>query len=186
MIPVEPIEVINKRIKDHYGITEDKPNFRITWANDEYEHRWATHTDEGLELLFPEVRRLKKYPYIQDKYVLERLIEVPVFQTKELPEFKLSYEPLHVFEDKHGNPLPPAWIAAKWVIDQIHQQIQEAGLYTKYKHPLDGLNTEQLKEKKREEIKELQETLFGNETDVGDALAYKEGVGFTTSKIKES
>lgn len=186
MIPIEPLEVINKRLKEHYGVTEDKPNFRISWSDDQWEHRWTANTEEGLQLIHPEVRRMRKYPYLKGKHVLEQLTEVPIISQHEIPEFALSYEPLHVFEDNKGNPLPPAWIAAKWVVDQIHRQIEEAGLYTKYKDPLAGLNTKDLLEKKRTEIIQLEETLFGNETTVGDSLAYKEGVGFTTSKIKET
>ena len=54
----------------------------------------------------------------------------------------------------------------------------------KYKDP-DGHQEEAL-HNQEVKINGLVEDLFGNETPTGDALAYGEGVGFTTSKIKES
>lgn len=188
MIPVEKPETINRRLVDHYGKTEDKANYRLVWSEDEFEMRETEFTPEGFHLLRPEVRLLPKYKqYIQDRFILERLTVVPTFQQHELPKDVLSYEPIWVFEDpRTAEIIRPAWMACKFIIDNIHKNIEGAGMYTKYKHPDAGLNPEQLVEKKRAELQEVEQSLFANETETGDALAYREGVGFTTSKIKES
>jgi len=186
MVPVESIETINRRLTDHYGSTNDMTNYRIVWSEDQFEFRKTAFTDEGLELIYPEVRKLPKYrQWIHEKFVLERLTEVPAINQDEL-ELVLSYEPLWVFEDKEGFPLRPAWIVCKFVVDQVHRNIEEAGLYTKYPDPYAGLTEPQLLEKKDAELKILEEELFGNETNIGDGLAYNGGVGYTTSKVKES
>ena len=64
--------------------------FRITWANDETEMRLVGELDNGIQLLYPEVREVKKYPYLKDFYVLERLVVVPDINKEELPTQKLS------------------------------------------------------------------------------------------------
>ena len=183
----EPIADINKRLKEHFGSTRDLQNFRIVWADDEFEMRETKFTDEGFELLFPEVRKLPKYAhYIRERFVLERLTVVPVFQRKELPTDVLSYEPVWCFEDmRTGVFMWPGWPLIKFIIDTINDNIAKAGLYTKYKHPLSGLTPEQIKEVDTERVKEIERFLFDGETPVGDALAHGYGVGFTTSKVLE-
>ena len=48
--------------------------FRIVWANDETEKRLVSESDLGYQLLYPVVQEVKKYPYLKDLYVLERLV----------------------------------------------------------------------------------------------------------------
>ena len=183
---METLETINKRLKDNYGETADRPNFRIVWSEDEFENRLTYFTDEGFELIHPEVRRLPKYKqWIHEKYVLERLTAVPVISENELPECKLSFEPLWVFEDVKGFPVKPTWAAAKFVIETVHEQVRTAGVYTKYKDPENGLTQEQMFEKRNSELQVIQDELFGNETTIGDALAHRQGVGFT-KEIKDN
>jgi len=186
MIPIEKIETINKRLLDHYGSTNNLPNFRIIFSEDQFENRLTNYTDEGFQLIHPEVRRLPKYKqWIQEKYILERLMEVPAINQNELQNI-LSYEPIWVFEDKEGLPLRPAWIAAKMVVDQIHQNMENKGIFTRYKDPDDGLKTKDQLEKKDHELKQLEEALFGDENDITDALAYGNGVAGFHSKMKEN
>src|SRR3989304_674369 len=183
MIPIENIDTINKRIKDHYGSTNDLPKFRIVFSTDQYEKRLTNYTDEGLELLYPEVRLLPKYKqWKPDRYVLEKLTEV---NNSGVTVDKLSYEPIWFFEDNNNLPLRPAWIAAKMIIDTVNKNMEQAGMYTKYKDPLAGLTTVEQLEKKSLELDEMKETLFGNETSIGDALAYRYGIGYT-GPVKEN
>jgi hypothetical protein len=173
---LEPLETINKRLKDQFGRfhTTDMAMWRVVWSEDQTEKRWTDHTDEGFPLIRPEVRELPKYrQWIKDKYVLERLIAVPEYVQTDLIE-KLTYEPVWVFEDKQGNPLPPKWEAIFLIINQVYKT---AANYTgaKYKDP-DVLDPKLAKEQKQAKIDALVEELFGNETSTGDSLAYKEGV----------
>ncbi len=166
----EPLEIINKRLHDTYGETEEKgnrlPNFRIVWSEDQREKRLMHHTNEGFQLLNPEVREVPKYKqWIKEKWVLERLTQVPVIDEKTLPMGRLSYEPCWVFEDAKGRALPPNWVIAKFCVDGIHKAMEEAGVYTKYK------DHNETKEEIEARLKAIEDHLYANETDVGDALA---------------
>jgi hypothetical protein len=167
---MEPIEALNQRLIDHFGLdtSTNQPIFRIVWANDQVEKRMMDTLDSGIQLLHPVVREVRKYNYLKDVWVMERLVIVPDFQQKELADVKLSYEPLWVFVDSTGNPLPPIWDAAKVVVDTLYAALG--------KRPLVLSDPDLVPEKKEERIIALQQELFGNETDVSDALTYKEGV----------
>lgn len=164
----EPIEDINKKLLDDYG-TEfgNAPKFRVVFSEDQFEKRWSSYTDEGFQLLEPEVREFPKYKqWIQGKYILERLI--PIVGETDLTT-KINYEPAWVFQDKKGNYLPPFFDGCKLIIDSMFELIGVGG-HAKYKDP------NVTKEARLEQIKKVEEELFGNETEVGDHLAYKTGV----------
>lgn len=163
---MEKVEVLNKRLIDHYGkYLDGQPMFRIVFSNDQLEKRWTEYTKEGFQLLQPEVRELPKYSYIHGKYVLERLTEVNPGTDLTV---KLSFEPLWVFEDKHGNPLPPKWEVADMVIKNVYNAL---GIEKK---PL--LDPNASPEARKEKLDKLYQETWGNETNTGDALAYKEAI----------
>lgn len=181
---MESIADLNRRLKDYFGETENHPNYRIIWSEDEYEMRSTMYTDEGVALLHSEVRMLPKYKfYVRNRYILERLTEIPYINMKELPATKLSYEPLWVFEDPRSmdKPVYPTWPGIKFVIDIRNENVEKAGFYTKYKE----LTAEQSIEEREKRIKEVEDSLFGNETPVGDALAHKYGVSLSGIKSVE-
>jgi len=166
---METITVLNERLKDYFGIdtASDRALFRIVWADDQLERRYVDTLDSGVILLFPEVREVKKYGYLQGVHVLERLVNVPEFQQKELG-VKQSYEPIWTYMDDKRNPLPPIWNATKFIIDSLYAALgkQSMAKYVEKTGP----------EEDEKRIKEIQQELFGNETEVSDALRYKEGI----------
>lgn len=170
---MEKIEALNARLIDHFGIAWNGwAIFRIVWSEDQFENRLTEYDDKGNKLIFPEIRWLPKYKqYISDKYLIERLVSVPQVNQADLVD-KISYEPLFTFEDGFGNPLPPSWEASKFVIDTVLAAQGESSMYAKYVDP----DKDNPKEKRLERIEKLEQELFGNETSVGDALAYKQGV----------
>ena len=177
----EPIESINKQLVNMFGIDTitGRPIFRVVWSEDQFEKRLTQYTDSGLQLLHPEVRELPKYrQWIKEKYVLERLVLVPDVNLSELPSERMSYEPLWVFEDRHGNYLPPRFDAAKVVVDTVYAALGKESL-AKYK---DEENTLEGREKN---IKNIEEELFGNESNVSDALAHNQAVTVPTNYQKE-
>jgi len=180
---VEKIETLNQRLVDYYGIDSNTgwPIFRIVWANDETEKRLMEDTDSGMYLVRPAVREVKKYPYLKDLYVLERLVVVPDINQKELPTHKMSYEPLWAYRDVNQNPLPPLWEPTKFVVDTLYAALGRKSLRkyvdTEENTTADGMDAR---------IVKLQEELFGNETEVGDALAYKEGIVVPSNYKKEN
>jgi len=165
----EPIDKINYWLVKEFGREfNGQPRWRVVFSDDEFEKRWTQNTDEGFELLFPEVRLLPKYrQHIRQRYILERL--VPIIGETDLTE-PISYEPAWVFQDRHGNYLPPWFDGCKFVIESIYSAIDKAGNHVKYKDP------HATEEERLERIAKMERELFGNETDVGDHLAYGTGV----------
>lgn len=174
---MEPVETINQRLADTFGIETDSnlPIWRIVWSEDQTEKRQSDYTETGVFLLTPRILEFKKYPYIKERFILERLVLVPEFQQKELCGVKKSYEPLFTFENRKGEFLPPKWEVCEIVIDSV-LAVQGKSSLAKY---LDNPDPE-----RADEIKGIYEELFGNETDVTDALAYKEGVTVPSNYTK--
>ncbi len=168
----ESIESINEQLLNKFGrdINSDRPRYRIVFSQDEYEKRITDRTDEGFQLLQPEVRLLPKYKqYIVGKYILEQLVEIPEGSETDQVE-KVIYDVIWVFQDKNGNYLPPFFEGCEYVIDAIHQSIGRSGAFAKYKDP----NVDP--EYRKAELERVERELFGNETEVGDHLAYGTGV----------
>jgi hypothetical protein len=164
----ETIESINYKLQRDFGkYSDNRPNFRVVWSNDQTEKRWTNFTDKGMELINPEVRELPKYKqYAPERFILERLVPVPF--GSDLVE-KISYEPAWVFQDRFQNYLPPFYDGCVFVIESILNQTGHKG-FAKYKDP------EASPEYRAEQLQKVQDELFGNETDVTDHLAYGTGV----------
>ena len=171
----ESIESINERLLSEFGKELDgRPRFRVVFSDDQYEKRVTTHDDHGNELIIPEVRLLPKYKqYIRHRYILERLL--PVTGETDLTE-KVVYEVLWTFQDKHGKYLPPFFDGCKHVIENILMNMASKNYYAKYKDTMS-------KEQYLADLQKVENELFGNETIVGDHLAY--GTGVTVQKESE-
>jgi hypothetical protein len=171
---MEAIQTLNYRLKRDFGRFENgEPNWRVVWSEDQFEKRWTNFTDEGFELLSPVVKELPKYKqWIHNKYILERLIPVPDLVESDLIG-KISYEPVWVFQDSDGNPLPPKWEAILLIIDSVNNA-SASSIGAKYKDP--ELTVEGSKEEREKRLDAIQADLFGNETEVGDALAQKQAI----------
>lgn len=180
---MESIETLNARLVDHFGLdtSSGQPIFRIVWADDETEMRLIATLDTGIHLLYPEVREVKKYPYLLHLYVLERLVVVPDVNQRELPATKLSYEPVWAYRDAHGNPLPPIWDATKLVVDVLYAALGKKSL-RKYTDSEENTT----KEGREQRIDKIAEELFGDETETGDALAYGEAIVVPRNYERES
>ena len=173
---VESIEVLNRRLIDYYGIAIDSGNpiYKIVWSEDQYEKRFTKFTKEGFELPYEEVRELPKYKqWIHNKWILEQIVIVPENSEKQLT-VKMSYEPLWVFQTENGEPLPPKWEAIEVIIGTVNVARGKEYAFAKYPDPeADPLVEIEIQ---RAKLEKIEEELFGNETDIGDALAYKSGV----------
>lgn len=176
-IPRE-VKRINEQLINHYGIetSTGQAMWQVSWSDDQYEHRMIDTTPEGFILARPEVKYVPKYEWIEHKYVLERLVVVPIIQERELPASKLSYEPLYVFEDKHGNALPPNFEASKFIIDTIYASQGKKSMREYVTIEGDPV----------ERLKQLEDALFGNESEITDALHHGDGITVPTNYKKEN
>lgn len=174
---MEAIETINSRLEDIYGkdTVSGRAIWRVVWSNDEMEKQLLHYTPEGIELLHPKWFEVPKYGMIgiKDTYVLERLVLVPEINLDDVT-VKMSYEPMWMFQDKNGFPLPPKWEVCEFVIYNLYQKLGKPAPV--YKDPDASSSKEEHLAKENMRITKLQEDLFGNETNTGDALAYREGV----------
>jgi hypothetical protein len=192
METTENIESLNRQLIDLFGIDTitGQPIWRIVWSEEQYEWRYGTYddiTEYGLYLrTVTETRFVPKYrQWIQNKYVLERLVVIPESSSGDLPATKLSYEPIYPFQTNSGQYLPPRLDAAQFVIDTVLSAMGKSSL-AKYQDPVNGLTGEDYVEMKNKELDILQEDLFGNETDTGDALAHGEAIIVPRNYKKEN
>lgn len=182
MIEQREIDKVNCHLTDHFGQQYDRPTWRVVWSEDQFEYRYGTYEDRTPEGFFirevAERRKVPKYSqWIHEKWVLERLVVVPLDDVDHPTiDSALSYEPIYPFEEH----LPPVWHAVKFIIENIYENMRQHDVEAKYRDP--ESTPKEAQNAKEERVKELEEALFGNETEAGDALAYKQGVGFTTSK----
>jgi hypothetical protein len=157
------ILLFNQRLLDFYGKfgTSDKPKYRLVYSANEKEKRVIKTPNFSV---FAE--ELPKYPQIKPpKFILEALQNV---SSDELVA-KESYEPLWVFGkdgDPDGEPIEPSWVAIEYLLYTLYNRS-----HTPYMTDEDGSL-----ESRRAEADKLYDSLFGNETSTGDALAHKEGI----------
>ena len=173
-VEIGTVDRINKQLLDKFGYFENQPKFRLIWSTDQIEKRLISHTAEGLILLEPQVRTVRKYhsAWHKDAYILERLVAVPEGIETDLVE-RLSYEPIWTFRSQKNNePLPPFWSICDMIVSNLMANIENPGTYAKYK------DTNESKEEKLIRIKELEDELFGNETPLGDSLKNDTAVGY--------
>lgn len=182
--PTLPVDVINinNQLREHFGIdtVTSEPIWRCAWANDQYEMRLVDTTPEGLQLLYPELKLRPKYPWVKDRWILERLVQVPDFQAFELGGKKVSYECMWRFEDRNNFPVIPIFEACKFIVDLVYASQGKSSL-AKYKDPEAGDPLEA----KKARVDKLVEELFGDESDLLGRTVTGEAVGFT-KEIKES
>jgi hypothetical protein len=183
MADPKEIEYINKQLVDNYGVdtVTGRPMFRVVWADDQLEKRLVNTLDTGIELLFPEVREVKKYPYMKGMYTLERLVLVPEVNERDLPTQKLSYEPIWAFCNQNRDAVAPTWPASKFIVDTVYAAMGKSSLF-KYKD--DEKNTTE--EGRQQRISELQDELFGDESGLMGKTHKGVGEGIVVPSTYES
>lgn len=163
----ENLETINKYLSEVYGIdTEDKePIYRVVWSDDQFEKRTTKFTDSGIELLNPEVRTVPKYSHVGSAFVLERRALVPEHNVTELAGLTKSYEPLWVFRDANDEPVRPTILGCQFIINTVLAAMGKKSL-AKYKDPNVGDTPEESYALHQARLQQLEEQLFGNESDL--------------------
>jgi hypothetical protein len=183
---MENIETLNQRLIDHYGkYLDGRPMFRIMFSEDVMEKRLVTHTKDGFQLLTTQIAEVPKYrQYIHGKYILEGLKESQRLEKDGIVN-EIAYECMWVFEDGNGNAVPPIWIGIEHILESVRCAME--GKSPKWVDPKEAENDPKTAYEAREKkLKDIQDALFPNETDVGDALAYKEAIVVPRNYTKEN
>jgi hypothetical protein len=116
---------INKRLWRNYGSNPvGQPSFRIVFSEDQREKRFGKYAEYTGKLFLREFQGLyevPKYPFLKPPcFVLERWMPPELAFTHEIPATREgSYEPVFVFNDPKGNPLPPQEEVANKVITAL-------------------------------------------------------------------
>lgn len=168
---------INKRLQTVHGVNDyGQPMFRIVFSDDQLEKRFGKYAEFYGPIFIREfsgLRENKKYWYIQHKWVLERWMPSLSVYDRMIPgTSEGSYEPIYVFQDANGNPLP--------VVEEVANRV----IHTLFNPKLPGDRASDLK---AEEEKEMTEEIKHFEDVIADAggswlnvqMHGKEAVGYT-------
>lgn len=177
----EPLQLINHRLKDYFGVFENgEPNWKLFWSEDMLEKRMMNSTENGVILALPEPRLVKKANYLNDCWVLCRIVPVPECDKAELCGAKTSYEPICTFDHPEtGEPMAPDWDIIHATIKVCLENMANAGHKAPEQIPEEMRNTREAIEYR---VNKKMEEMFGNETKIGDSLALDSAVGFGTRK----
>lgn len=157
------LQSINRRLIEFYGISlSGQAIFKLVWSGDVTEKQDGEHHefDASGKLLriFKGIKEVPKYQNtgVFDRYVLETFA----------PNGQDDYEPVFVFQTSDRKFLPPAWKAIEMICYAwVNKNNKDA----------------KPKEVTQEEEREMSEAgifeeLFGNETDVSDAMKAGSGI----------
>lgn len=110
-----------KKFLDRQGKTlADLPIWKLVWSEDAMELRKGEFSEYYGNLFLRtirDVRWVRKYSYIKDRWVLERWFPPEVSYNPELPNSSQgSYEPVFVYEDKEGKALPVTFKSLEYIL----------------------------------------------------------------------
>lgn len=152
---METLEIINQRLKDNYGLgINDLPKYRVVWSTSQREVRtglFVKQTEAGIYLGEAiKTEEVEKYPMYSDYWILECI--QPNIGNHEL-KARYSYEPLWVFADQNGNPLPFDWEVIEKII-----YFQQYGMAKPIptQRELDHAYEEEIEREKAEMLDQLQ------------------------------
>lgn len=119
------VDFINDELKIYGSNIYGDPLFRVVFSDDQTERREGIYTDYHGDIYLRtvrEIREVRKYPWIKEKWILERWADG-----------KLAYHPsliiedskdgvyvcVYVFQDKYRNYLPPLLKVCQIVISNL-------------------------------------------------------------------
>lgn len=170
------IEIINEKIKEHGLNLFDAPLYRVVWSDYQTEMRRGIFKVTFGSLFLGEelvTKRVPKYNYIIERWILERWFPPSLSFNPELPDSSQGdYIPLYIFQDKFGNPLP--------VVEKVVQRIIHCA-----EHPTHETTEEKVNKLLEEEDKEVEAYMNALEVSpITNALHMREAVGYD-SRIKK-
>ena len=118
---MEAVKRLNKKLTETYGKHNDgRPYFRLSWSNDQREMRYGTFREFIGPIFLREetgVRERKKYPWIKDRWVLEKLTfpKSRYWGPELIGLWEGSYEPVWVFNRNNEYQIP-VWVALERLV----------------------------------------------------------------------
>jgi len=143
----------------------DQPLFRLVWSDNQLEHRRITAgKDLGQILIKP------KYWWVKSRWVFEQWYPPDIVQHEDLPFTRQgSYEPLYVFEDKHGNPLALNKRVIEFMVNHILDKPKSSDMLIK-----STLEEEQAIKEKEDDLDI--DRYFDTSSDIMSNLHFGEGI----------
>ena len=121
---------LNNWLRESYGKTvSGKTRFRLVWSEDITEKRKGEFSEFYGKIFLRSVvgiRELKKYNYINNRFILEIWVDNDLSSNGEVPEAKNGdYAPLYVFEDGKGQPLPINHKILTFLIAAVEKKVRK-------------------------------------------------------------
>lgn len=178
---MENCKRINKYLKGLYGLTLDgRSKFRLVWSEDVLEKRlgyFEDYTPSGILVRkVKEVREVKKYSYITDRFILEAYMP----EQRTSPEIMAGddYEPLFVFQDRGGNFLSPQDWACDYVISRYLLAVSG-----EIPHKNDSILAKEHEEEIDKEAEKFVSYLEADEEGLSDKFRYGEAVALPGKEL---
>lgn len=168
------VEYLNAYLNTQERTITGKPIYRIVWSETILENRHGIFRDyvEGTNILIREVddiRLVKKYSYIRERWVLEKWADGKVAFNKELPDsINGDYIPVYVFEDGKGKYLPPNRKVVDFILAYFRGNVTKDGI------PSEAYLEEQ--ETRRIEDELDNHPHFKTSGETRDSIAYTKGL----------
>ena len=117
------VDDINKQLLLHGTNEYGEPIFRVVFSDDQTENRFSTYADYHNNIFVrevKEVREVRKYPWLNGKWILERWASGREAYHKDLRTVKNGlYICVYVFQDVNQNYLPPMLRVCEIIIDKL-------------------------------------------------------------------
>lgn len=124
------VERLNKWLKDKGLSITGQVLYRLVWSNSTFEHRYGIFNDFTSSELFirqvKETRLVRKYNYINERWILEKWAPGNLTANRETPDaMNGDYIPVYVFETKDGKYLAPTERALKFILDFMNGMVEK-------------------------------------------------------------
>ncbi len=124
------IEYLNNWLEEQGTSLAGQPIYRLVWSEKTFENRhglFRDFTESGLfirEVI--ETRRVKKYNYIKERFILEKWASGSLTANPETPDaLNGDYLPIYVFEDKKGTYLPPTRKVLEFILNFMKGNVSQ-------------------------------------------------------------
>jgi len=171
----EELVQLNKWLKMQGVESGGRAMYRIVWSETQFENRrgkfkYFPDPQRRAFIEVDEIRRMKKYPYIRDRFIFEKWAPGNIAWSEELPDsVNGDYIPVFTFEDGAGNMLPVAQRSAAFIVNCLE------GKMDKSVEPDEETLNKMQEQQMFEEINN--HPYFSTHGEIRDSVAYTQEIG---------